>query len=59
MPASLQLWHWGSVVGAHGFNCTGAGGILISQPGIEPMSPALEGVFLTPEPPGKFQNMIF
>ena len=28
-------------------------GILVHQPGIEPMSPALEGGFLTTGPPGK------
>ena len=28
-------------------------GILIPQPGIEPVSPALEGGFLTTGPPGK------
>ena len=29
-------------------------GILVSQPGIEPTSPALEGGFLTTGPPEKF-----
>ena len=28
-------------------------GILVPQPGIKPMSPALQGEFLTTEPPGK------
>ena len=27
--------------------------ILVARPGIEPMSPALEGEFLTAGPPGK------
>ena len=33
-------------------HCT-ACGILVAQPGIEPMSPALESRFLTTGPPGK------
>jgi len=33
-------------------------GILIPQPGIEPMSPALKGEFLTTEPPGESQEVI-
>ena len=34
-------------------SCPNAGSILISGPGIEPMSPALEGGFLTTRPPEK------
>ena len=30
-------------------------GVLVPQPGMEPMSPALQGGFLTIEPPGKSQ----
>ena len=31
-------------------------GILASQPGIEPVPPALQGEMLTTGPPGKSQN---
>ena len=41
----------GSIVAAHG--------ILVPQPGIEPVSPELEGGFLTTAPPGKSQQFIF
>ena len=34
-------------------------GILVSRPATEPTSPALEGWFLTPGPPGKFQGFDF
>ena len=37
----------------HGLSCPAACGILVPRPGIEPMSPALEGRFLTTGPPGK------
>ena len=33
-------------------------GVLVPRPGIEPMSPALEGRFLTTGPPGKSQEGI-
>ena len=49
----LSLWHLGSVVVTHWPGCPEACGILVPQPGIEPMSPALEGGFLTTGPPGK------
>ena len=42
-----------SVVVACGLSCPRAYGILVPQPGIEPVSPALEGRFLTTGPPGK------
>ena len=62
--ASFQLWCVGpracrlsscGVQGsrAHRFSCPVACGILVPQPGIEPVSPALEGGFLTTGPPGK------
>ena len=35
-----------------------AHGILAPQPGIEPVSPALEGKFLTPGPPEKLPNSL-
>ena len=59
-----QLWHVGSVVVArglqstgtvvvvHGLSCSVACGIF-PEPGLEPMSPALAGRFLTTAPPGK------
>ena len=37
----------------HGLSCPKACGILIPGPGIEPVSPALVGGFLTTGPPGK------
>ena len=48
----------GSVVAAHGLSCTAACGILVPRPGIEPVSPALEGGFFTTAPPGKSQVVI-
>ena len=36
-----------------GLSCFEACGILVPQPGIEPVSPALPGRFLTTGPPGK------
>ena len=43
----------GSVVVAHGLSCPMACGILVPQPGMEPMSPTLEGKILTTRPPGR------
>ena len=40
-------------VAARGLSCSVAGGILVPQPGTEPVSPALHGGFLTTGPPGK------
>ena len=40
-------------------SCPTACGILVLQPGIEPMSPALEGRFLTTGPPGKSPSFLF
>ena len=45
----------GSVVTA--LSCSAACGILVPQPSIKPMSPALQGGFLTTEPPEKPQYM--
>ena len=42
-----------SVVAARGLSCPAACGILVPRPGIEPASSALEGGFLTSQPPGK------
>ena len=44
-----------SLVVACRLSCLVACGILVPQAGIELMSPALEGIFLTTEPPGKSQ----
>ena len=41
------------LVAVPGLRCPEACGILVPQPGIEPVSPALEGQFLTPGSPGK------
>ena len=46
-------WCMGSVVAACGISCPAACSILVSLPGIEPASPALQGRFLTTGPPGK------
>ena len=58
VQASLYLWHAspehaGSAVAVRGLWWPTEGGILVPRPGIEPMSPALEGEFLTAGPPGK------
>ena len=42
---------WASVVAV--LSCSAACGILVSRPGMEPTSPALQGRFLTTGPPGK------
>ena len=51
--------HVGSVAAARGLSCPTACGILVPPPGIEPMSPALEGRFLPTGPPGKSQSLSF
>ena len=48
----------GTAVVARGLQCAWASvvaarGILVPRPGIEPVSPALQGTFLTTGPPGK------
>ena len=42
-----------TLVVAHRVSCSKASGILLPRPGIEPVSPALEGRFLATGPPGK------
>ena len=42
-----ELWHVGSLVVASGLSCPAACGILVPSRGIEPVSPALQGRFLT------------
>ena len=49
----------GSLVAVLGLSCPAACGILVPRQGIEPMSPALEGGFLTTGPPGKPPDMNF
>ena len=49
----------GSVVEVLRLSCSMACGILVLQLGIEPMSPALAGGFLTTGPPGKTSKIIF
>ena len=44
-----------SVVAVHGLSCMWD----LPRPGIEPVSPALEGRFLTTGPPGKSLENIF
>jgi len=48
------LQHMGTIVVVCSFSCSTACGILIPRPRIEPMSPAMEGGFLTTGPTGKF-----
>ena len=43
----------GSVIVVHGFSCSVAHGMLVPQPGIEPVSPALKGGFPTTGLPKK------
>ena len=49
------LWCTGSLVVGQGLSCPTARGILVPQPGVGPMSLALEGEFLTTGPLGKSQ----
>ena len=50
---NVLLWSSNSLIVAQGFSYSEAIGILVSESGIKPMSPALEGRFLTTEPPEK------
>ena len=47
---------WASIVVAHRFSCPAACGILIPPTRLKPVSPVLEGGFLTAGAPGKFQG---
>ena len=50
LVAKLGLWGaQASVVGAHGLGCSTTCGILVSVPGIEPLSPTLAGRSFTTE----------
>ena len=48
---SLELW---LVVAGHRLSCPEACGVLVPQPGLEPVSPALAGRFSTAAPSEKF-----
>ena len=48
----------GAAAVAHTLHCPKACGILAPQPGTEPLSPALQGGFLTTGPPGKSQEFL-
>ena len=50
--------HWVFVVDCR-LSCPEACEIVVPQPGTEPMSPALEGGFLTTGPPGKSLFCLF
>ena len=62
----LSLWHMDSLVVAHQLSscgtwhmgCPTVHGILVSQPGTEPSSPALYGGFLDSGPPGKSSSFL-
>ena len=47
---------WASVVAV--LSCSAACGILVSRPGIEPVSPASQAGFLTTGPPGKSLSIV-
>ena len=42
-----------------GLSCSAACGIVVPQPGTQPMSPALKGGFFSTESPGKFWSYLF
>ena len=56
---ALALQCTGSVVLVHGLSCPAACMILLPRPGIEHVSPALAGRFLTSGPPGKSPVLVF
>ena len=55
----LELRRVGLAVAVCGFSYPKARGALVLWPGIKPMSPALQGGFLTTGPPGKSQFLHF
>ena len=55
----LRCSPWVSLVVFRGLCCSKACGILVPRPGIQLVSPALEGRFLTTGPPGKSQDRYF
>ena len=56
--AGSLLWHTGFASWVPGLSCPEVCGILVPWSGIEPMSPAMEGGFLTPGPPRKSPAMM-
>ena len=48
-----------SLTVAHRLSCPAAYGILVPQAGIEPVSPVLEGGFLSTGPPGKSLYIVY
>ena len=54
-----SIWLCWLLVVAHGLSCSLAYGPLVLRPGIEPMSPALQGGFLTTGPPREVPNSSF
>ena len=58
-PELSSLWYVGSVVAVYELSCPAACGILVPQPGIEPVSSALPVGFLTLGPPGKSPQLTF
>lgn len=52
VPAFSSFSARASLDAARGFSCPKACGILVPQPGIKPMAPALEGGLLNTGPPG-------
>ena len=48
----------GSIVAVHELNYPQHEGFLVPQPGIKPVSPALQGEFLTTGPPGKLLEQV-
>ena len=55
----LELRCIGSIAAAYALSCPALCGILVPWAGIVPISPALEGKFLTSGPPRKSQYFIF
>ena len=59
LSCHMQALHCGAqagLVAIWGLSCPEACGVLVPWPGMEPMSPALEGGFLTTGPPVKFKD---
>ena len=52
----LLLWCMGS--GVYGLSCSTTCGVLVPRPGVESVSPTLQGRFLTTGPPGKTIKII-
>ena len=58
-PKDILLWSTDPLVVAGRLICSMACGLLLPWPEIEPMSPALQGRFLTTGPPGKSQLKVW